>query len=141
MITSNRSTRHGLAGREVRFTADQARRALPYMLRLARDAAKHFHAARQCRHALAHAHNQHEAVHLMAERDAAVERLNSVIDEANAVGADLLDIPRGVVRFLGIDNGRKVIWLWTLGDPISGDWPLRLPAEVSDKQQLQAAAS
>jgi len=140
MIISHRNARHGLAGREVRFTADHARRALPYMSRLATDAAAHFHTARQCRHALAHARDQREAATIMAQRDAAVERLNSVIDEANAVGADLLDIPRGVVRFLGIDNRRNVTWLWSLGDPISAEWPLRLPTEVSD-HQLQAAAS
>jgi len=140
MIISKRIARHGLAGREMLFTPDQARRALPYMSRLASDAAVAFGSARECRHALLDTREHRQVALLTTRRDDALERLNGVIDEANAVGADLFDIPRKIVRFHGLENGRRVTWLWAVGDPISDQWPHPQEAESASIHSHAAIA-
>lgn len=108
--------------REVVFSIPQAQGALPYIARITRDAADAFGNIQRCRSALSDQAESRHAGLLMERRDTALHRLDDIIDECNAVGADLLDIQRGVVRFATQINGRRASLIWRLGEPVSGAW-------------------
>jgi hypothetical protein len=95
-----------LRGHEVVFDPDHARRALPYVARVARDAVAAYRNILHCRAALKSRLTPRERLMVDDRRDEALHQLNSAIDECNAVGADLLDIQRGLVRFNAHINGR-----------------------------------
>lgn len=64
-------------------------------------------------------------------RDAALQRLNTAIDECNSAGVDLVNIARGVVSFKAQINDRVVNLIWRLGDPVELAWENLLgPAEL-----------
>jgi hypothetical protein len=110
------------APRAVIFAVADARRALPYVARIARDASEAFLAAQQCRMAL---DGEGRGVHrtlLIHQRDDALHRLNFAIDECNAVGADLLDFATGLVRFNCQTGGRVVDLHWRLGESVDSPW-------------------
>lgn len=109
--------------REVVFSVREAQRALPYVARILRDAAQAYREVQECRQMLATSSiTAQQRAELCDRRDAALHRLNRAIDECNAVGADLLDIPLGRVRFNAILDGRKASLIWRLGDPIDNAW-------------------
>ena len=108
--------------RETRFTLDEARRALPYVARVIDDATEAFVAVQQARAGLAARPGARQRIELGATRDAALRRLNAAIDECDAVGADLLNIRLGVVRFNAEIDCGPVSLLWRLGEPVSDAW-------------------
>jgi hypothetical protein len=108
--------------RTARFSLDEARRALPYLARVVRDASHAYHEAQRWRHQLDAPWTSRERRRLADERDAALRRLDSAIDECNAVGADLVDLDRGVVRLGAIVDGRAVNLTWRLGEPVTNAW-------------------
>jgi hypothetical protein len=59
---------------------------------------------------------------LIQQRDEALHRLNCAIDECNAVGADLVDIAAGVVRFNAHVEDRVASLIWRLGEPVESAW-------------------
>lgn len=111
--------------RRVVFCVERARRALPYVARVLRDAAEAYMVVRQCRHDLEQdtPTARTDRAELCRQRDAALGRLNSAIDECNALGADLIDIPAGLVRFWSELDGKPASLHWQLGDPIGPAWP------------------
>jgi hypothetical protein len=112
--------------REVVFSPEQAQRALPYISRVVRDAAAAYATVLDCRFALQNddgAPDSKTHRELCRERDAALAQLNAAIDECNALGADLLDISTGLVRFAGEVDGRSINLLWRLGDSLTDAWP------------------
>lgn len=128
-----------LAWREVIFTIEEARRALPYIARIVKDAAEAFRQVQRCRLAIDN-HAPSKQLQLVDDRRIdAIGRLNAAIDECNAVGVDLLNIPRGLVRFSALINGRRVNLLWQLGDHVEDAWPEWTAAQISSLTPPDAA--
>ena len=110
------------AWRARRFSVDEARRALPYLARIMSDARTAYRDAQHLRFEISLCSGAPVGHELTERFDAAIRRLNGAIDECNAVGADLLDFERGIVR-LGADiGGKNVSLFWQLGDPIAEAW-------------------
>jgi hypothetical protein len=104
------------------FTIPRSRRALRYVSLVVQDACDAFHTAQRCRLALLESPPPRDAARLACQRDQALRRLNAAADECNAVGADLLDISRGLVRFAAEIEGRSVSLLWRLGQSTTEAW-------------------
>lgn len=111
-----------LAGRQVLFDVKHARRALPYVARIAGDAAEAFRHVQCCRFALDSRMLTAERKSLEDRREDAMRRLNFCIDECNAVGVDLMNIPSGVVRFRSMVRGKLASLVWRLNEPIETAW-------------------
>lgn len=121
------------AWREVVFSVRAARSALPYIARIAADAAAAFHVVRRSREALdvvcavpamrTDLQRRRDIVrHLCEQRDSALRRLDNAIDDCNSVGVDLIDIPGGIVCLPGEIDGRPVSLLWRLGENVTDAW-------------------
>lgn len=111
--------------RDVVFTVGEARRALPYVARLAADAADAFRIVNESREAL----GQISAIAdrnlrrtLCEQRDRALRRLDSAIDDCEGVGAHLVDIDSGLVCLPGEVEDRSVCLLWRVGQDIPSAW-------------------
>lgn len=128
------------AWRTVVFDIHTARRALPYVSRVAHDAAASFRRAQHFVHEIQQTASSRVRLNLGEQRDAALGKLNRAIDECNTVGADLLDIPAGVVRFNAVIDGRMVSLLWRLGEPVESAWQYLLEPELDDCEPAYAAA-
>lgn len=120
-LTPIRAPLH-LAGRQVLFDVKHARRALPYVARIARDAADVFRHVQCCRFALDSRISANERAAVELRREHAMHRLNACIDECNAVGVDLMNIPNGVVRFRSMVRGKLASLVWRLNEPIDTAW-------------------
>jgi hypothetical protein len=149
---------HALGGRAVLFTITDARRALRYVAPVAKDAADSYRRAQQIRHQLLCTSGARERIQLAEQRDEALRKLNRAIDECNAVGADLLNIPEGLVRFHAELNDRRMSLVWRLGEPVDSAWQMLqvatdevqtrpddgaardLPGELEPALPVQAAA-
>ena len=119
--------REGVDGgwRDVVFSVAMARRALPYVARLAADAAEAFRDAQESREALgtvAVIADRRRRDDMCERRDKALSRLNSAIDDCNAVGAHLVDIPSGRVSLPGEIDEAPVCLLWRLGEDVGSAW-------------------
>jgi len=110
------------APRVALFTLAEARRALPYIARVARDASEAFLSAQHCRTSLDVQIKPGHRNLLVRQRDDALHRLNCAIDECNAVGADLIDIAAGIVRFNARVEDRIASLIWRLGEPVESAW-------------------
>ena len=108
--------------REVRFTLADARRALPYVARVIEDASQAYLEIQRTRRDLQCRIEPMHRLELDGQRLAALRRLDNAIDECNAVGADLLNIPQGLVRFSAEIEGRWVSLLWRLGESVINAW-------------------
>jgi hypothetical protein len=106
----------------VLFTVERARRALVYVAGVVVEAADAFHTACDCRRALALTTSPALRAELGDKRDTALRRLNVAIDDCNAVGADLISIPNGVVRFAAVIDNRRVSLVWRNGESIHAAW-------------------
>lgn len=127
-LTPIRAPLH-LAGRQVLFDVRHARRALPYVARIARDAAEAYRHVQCCRFALDSRMLMAERSSLEDRREEAMRRLNSCIDECNAVGVDLMNIPSGVVRFRSMIRGKLASLVWRLDEPVDTAWQDLVDAE------------
>lgn len=111
--------------REVVFTVKEARRALPYVARLAADAADAYRIVNESREALgqiaAIADRQLRRT-LCEKRDRALRRLDSAIDDCEGVGVHLVDINAGLVCLPGEIEERPVCLLWRVGDEVTDAW-------------------
>ena len=100
----------------------RAPRALPYVARIALDAAEAYRHVQCCRIALDSRMLIAERTAVEDRREEAMRRLNVCIDECNAVGVDLMNIPTGVVRFRSMIRGRLASLVWRLNEPIDSAW-------------------
>lgn len=116
------SSASNLAWQEVLFSVSEARRALPYVARVAGDAVDAFRHVQLCRVALSQPLATGERTQLSERRDQALHRLNAAIDECNAVGADLLDLGRGAVSFAAQVRGCRASLIWHVGEPVMNAW-------------------
>jgi len=111
--------------REALFSVSEARRALPYVARIAADAAHAFHQAMTARARLKAAGQslpESARLELSRQRDAAVRALNNAIDDCNAVGADLVNLATGCVSLPCELHGRRACLLWRVGESVAGAW-------------------
>ncbi len=111
--------------REVVFSVPEARRALPYIARIASDAAEAFCSVHECREALgriAVIADRQRKREVCEQCDRAIRRLNSAIDDCNAVGAHLIDLPNGRVSLPGLIEDRPVCFVWSLGEDVRTAW-------------------
>lgn len=127
--------------REVVFSVSDARRALRYVSAVARDAASAYREAHICRAALQHAASPKDRALLSTQRDEALHRLNLAIDDCNAVGADLLDLAQGKLKFAAEFEGRPVSLIWRVGEPIADAWRAALATEARPAKRRLAHTS
>lgn len=124
------------------FSVDEARRSLVFVSRAAGDAAEAYAVVQQCRLALHRGEgpsSRQTREDLAGRRDAALRRLDRAIDECNAVGADLIDIPNGRIRFAARCCGSEFPLIWEIGDPIDDRWPPPFAARCCDRADHYAA--
>jgi len=108
--------------REVVFTVAQARRALPYVARLLRDAYQAYRCVQDARQKLLDTRSRREAEELIRQRDYAIDRLNEIIDECNAVGLAHIHIPSGLAAFHAVVGGWEATLVWRIDQPLESAW-------------------
>lgn len=121
-VRSSRRSDRGFDVCEVVFSIAEARRALPYAARLLDDALRTYLRVQEARQALLDALRICEHDELIRQRDFAIDRLNEIIDECNAVGLAYIHIPTGRAAFRSEVAQRPVTLLWRVGQPIRGAW-------------------
>ena len=104
-----------------RFTLEQANRSLPLVKRIVNDIVRTHTLAASRRDALDQASGK-DAANLQREYDAAVERLEQLLDELSEVGVELKDYQSGLVDFIGRHEGRDVYLCWKLGEERIAWW-------------------
>lgn len=109
--------------RHVVFQVSEARRALPYISRAVSDIHQAYKTAKQCRAALKRHLSADEKFGYEQMRDNALTQLNRAIDECDSVGANVVDLANGTVRFESRTQGRAISLVWRLGEPIHNAWP------------------
>ena len=115
----------GAGWRDVVFNVRTAQRALPYIAGIASDAAEAYRVVQASREALgtvAVMADRRRRLDLCEQRDKALSRLNSAIDDCNAVGAHLVDISAGQVSLPASIDDSPVCLLWRLGDDVGNAW-------------------
>lgn len=105
-----------------RFTLEQARQALPYLQRVARDVAGTYAAAVELRHELEHMDEGPLYDLTRAEYDGAMDRLGGLVDEVHAVGAELADFEAGRLRFAATLLGHPGWLVWEPGQDTVNLW-------------------
>ena len=108
--------------RYVVFRVSEARRALPYISRAVSDIHQAFKTAKRCRAALKRSLSIEEKIGFEQMRDKALMQLNRAIDECDAVGANVVDMGKGTVRFESKNQGQLVSLVWRLGEPTNNVW-------------------
>lgn len=99
-----------------KFTLEQANRALPLVQRIVADIVRtHAHAANR-RDAIELAQGARQTLEVQRDLDAAVGRLNELVDELTSVGVELKDYESGLIDFVGRHEGRDVYLCWKLGE-------------------------
>ncbi len=104
------------------FRVSEARRALPYISRAVTDIQQAYKTAKRCRAALKRRLSMEEKFSLEQMRDNALMQLNRAIDECDAVGANVVDMIHGTVRFEAKTRGQAVSLVWRLGEPTNNAW-------------------
>jgi hypothetical protein len=113
-----------------RFTLEQANRTLPLVSRIVRDiVATHKtitqlqqKQSQQGKTAKANQQQQQSNTQQPAELEAAVDRLQTFVDELTSIGVELKDYQMGLVDFIGRHQGRDVYLCWKLGENKIGFW-------------------
>ena len=116
----HRSTKQ--RSRYVVFQVSEARRALPYISRAISDIHQAYNTAKRCRAALKRQLSTEEKISYEQMRDNALMQLNRAIDECDSVGANVVDLAHGTVRFEARTQGKPVSLVWRLGEPIHNAW-------------------
>jgi hypothetical protein len=104
-----------------RFTLEQANRSLPLVSRIVADIVKVHGQAAIYREAL-ETNTGREAAAAQHDLDAAVARLESLVDELSEVGVELKDYSVGLIDFIGRHDGRDVYLCWKLGEERIAYW-------------------
>lgn len=105
------------------FRVSEARRALPYISRAVADIQQAYKTANRCRTALKRRLTSEEKCSFEQFRDNALMQLNRAIDECDAVGANVVNMASGTVKFEAKTQGRFVSLVWRLGEPTNNVWP------------------
>jgi hypothetical protein len=105
------------------FDLNEARRAAAYLAPIVREAHEAYRTIMECRGSLAAGATFPSPSELDERRSDALSRLDAASDECNAVGVDLIDLRRGLVRFPALVGGRAASLMWSVGDSIDDLWP------------------
>ena len=121
-----------------RFSLEQANRTLPLVSRIVADIVK-AHTNFVTLQAQSERLGAGSKKQLESERDlqASKERLQSLVEELNSVGADIKDFQMGLVDFIGRNQGRDVCLCWKLGEAKIGYWH-ELDAGYPGRQPVSA---
>ena len=104
-----------------RFSVEEANRSLPLVSRIVRDiVASHRQiTSLQGKSGAATAPKKNPP---NKELDAAVDRLQTFVDELTSIGVELKDYQAGLVDFVGRHQGRDVYLCWKLGETAITHW-------------------
>lgn len=105
-----------------RFTLDQANRALPLVKRIVNDIVRTHSLASGYRDAVDQSRDAAAVLAAQRELDAAIDRLEQLVDELNDVGVELKDYESGLVDFVARHDGRDVLLCWKLGEERITHW-------------------
>ena len=105
-----------------RFTLEQAQRALPLVKRIVADIVRTHGLASSCRDAVERTTGARQASQAQHDLDAAIDRLEELVDELNDVGVELKDYQSGLVDFVARHDGRDVYLCWKLGEERITHW-------------------
>jgi len=119
----------------LRFTLEQANRALPYVRRVVQDIVKEHNRAVGVQAAVNAATGTDKALR-QTEFELCVDRLQGLNDELQLVGVELKDYATGLVDFVAKHKGRDIYLCWSLGEEkithfheLSAGFAGRLPVE------------
>ena len=112
------STRTGMIWHAQLHPATPTRLLWLVVAPIVRDAVEAYHTILHCRQMLAAATQPADVTRWSRLRDQSLRQLNRATDDCNAVGADLLDLSRGLIRFAAMLDDRAVSLLWQLGDAV-----------------------
>jgi hypothetical protein len=104
-----------------RFTLEQANKSLPLVRRIVADIVRTHAVASGHREALENS-SAKEAAPIQKELDAAIARLEELVDELSSVGVELKDYQSGLIDFIGRHEGRDVYLCWKLGEERITHW-------------------
>ena len=105
-----------------RFTLEQANRALPLVKRIVNDIVRTHSLASGYRDSVEMARDPGAALAAQRELDAAIDRLEQLVDELSDVGVELKDYESGLVDFVARHDGRDVYLCWKLGEEKITHW-------------------
>ena len=107
-LTPSRSSR--------KFTLQQANSALPLVQRIVSDIVKTHALAATRKDAVESAQGPRQTADAQRDFDAAVDRLDKLVEELTSVGVELKDYETGLIDFVGRHEGRDVYLCWKLGE-------------------------
>ena len=105
-----------------RFTLEQANRSLPLVRRIVADIVRMHGVAASHRETLEKTTAAKELTVIQKELDAALARLEALVDELSTVGVELKDYQAGLIDFVGRHDGRDVYLCWKLGEERITHW-------------------
>jgi hypothetical protein len=104
------------------FTVAQANQALPYVRRVTSDIREAYRRAVSLQQEMEFPLPDHDTDQLRDEYERIMQRLNELVDELTAVGAELKDYDKGLVDFPAVHEGREVLLCWMLGEDEVKAW-------------------
>jgi hypothetical protein len=105
-----------------RFTLEQANRALPLVKRIVADIVRTHGLASSHRDAVQRTNGAKQVAAVQKELDSAIDRLEELVEELNAIGVELKDYETGLIDFVGRHDGRDVYLCWKLGEELITHW-------------------
>jgi hypothetical protein len=105
-----------------RFTLAQANKSLPLVRRIVQDIVKMHQRATILQASLELPSPIKQRNTAEEELEAALERLQDLVDELSGVGCELKDYQMGLVDFIGRHQGRDVYLCWKLGEAAIAYW-------------------
>lgn len=142
-----------MASQKKYFTVEEANHALPLVRSIVSDIVTlhtDLHARQDRLQAVKRRHDasrgsmpedyNEELAQMEADLHRDVEKLQGYISELQALGIELKDLPKGLVDFPGLIEGREVCLCWMLGESEVAFWH-EVDAGFQGRQSLMAGTS
>lgn len=108
------------------FTVEEANRALPLVSRVVADIRKQYRITMELDQAYQAVVERRDDAHtpdaLSDQREAALDRLNELVEELAEIGVELKDWESGLVDFPCLRQAREVCLCWKAGEKAVGYW-------------------
>lgn len=104
------------------FTVDEANRALPYVSRIMADIVEVYKQVIELRKQVEQPSLTEDNTAVEKAYEANMDRLSELVDELQAVGAELKDFEKGLLDFPSIFEGREVQLCWHQGEEAVNFW-------------------
>ncbi len=104
------------------FTVALANRALVYVSRIVDDITAQYRRAVNIRQRLERPGADESAEQLRDEYEAAMGKLNELIEELQQVGVELKDFEKGLLDFPAVHQGREIYLCWHRGEDTIHCW-------------------